>query len=74
MKYYNEVKKCLTFINKNYNPSFIEIAKNVTNEIKKLWVKASIPTISHNRTVQLLRSYHEKSRTLLKSYKKRKEK
>ena len=73
MKYYNEVKRCLTSINKNYDPSFIEIAENVTNKIEKFWVKASIPTVSHKHTVQLLRSYHEKSRTLLKSYKKRKE-
>ena len=36
MKYYNEVKKRLARTKKNYNPSFTEIAENVTNEIKKL--------------------------------------
>ena len=73
MKYYNEVKRFLACTKKNYNPSFTEIAENVTNEIEELWVNAFIPTVSHNRTIQLLRSYHEKSRTLLKPYQKRKE-
>ena len=39
MKYYNEIKRCLAFTKQNYNPCFTEIAENVTNEIKKLWVR-----------------------------------
>ena len=68
MKYHNEVKRCLACTQKNYNPSSTE---NVTNEIKKLWAKASILTVSHNCSVQLSQSYHEKSRTQLKPYQKR---
>ena len=70
MKYFNEVERCLACTQKNYNPSSTE---NVTDEIKKLWVKASIPTVSHNCRVQLSQSYHEKSRTQLKPYQKRKD-
>ena len=69
----NEVKTWLACTKKNYNPSFTEIAENVSNEIETLWLKASIPIISHYRNVLLLRNYHKKCRTLLKPYQKRKE-
>lgn len=55
-------------------PSFKEIATDVVVEVEKLWQKASIPTVSHTRVLQMLRCYHDKYRALIKNYRQRKDK
>ena len=68
IKYRNEVKRNLTSTSKNYFPCFIDLAEGITREVEKFWKKTSIPTLSHNRVVQLLRRNHAKYRMLLKPY------
>ncbi|KAK4871958.1 hypothetical protein RN001_016082 [Aquatica leii] len=57
-------------INKK-EPVFSEIAEEVSVKLEEIWNKASIPTISHNRILQLLNSYHHKYMKLKKPFKDR---
>ena len=53
------------------DPSVGEISELVATKIERIWIKASIPTISHTRVLQMLRAYHDKYRKLLKPFKQR---
>lgn len=44
----------------------------IAAKVKEIWDKASLPTVSHKRILQLIRDYHEKYRCLMKPYKERK--
>src|ERR1700761_9224411 len=52
-------------------PSVAEIAEEVALEVEGLWIKASIPHISHKRVTEKIRMFHDKYRNLLKSFKNR---
>ena len=58
--------------NNNKEPSFFVIAGIVAKKIEALWQKASLPMVSHDRVVQLIKNRHEKYRNLLRSHKRRK--
>jgi len=64
----NELK--VTPISKE--PMFAEVAIPIALQIAGLWLKSSIPIISHQRVVEKLKLYHDKYRNLLKPYKSRK--
>ena len=51
IKYYNHVKSNSNSANKNYYPSFIDVAEDTTREVKKLYKKESVPTVIYNRVV-----------------------
>ena len=70
IRYFNQVRFNLMVGNRN--PSFLDIADPVILAVEKIWKKASIPTVSHVRIVQILRAYHTKYKSLLKPYKGRK--
>ncbi|KAH9638792.1 hypothetical protein HF086_002032 [Spodoptera exigua] len=70
MKYYNLVRHQLKLENNSKKePSINEISEIVSSKVECLWRKASIPTVSHNRVMQLIKSYHAKCKNLLKSLK-----
>lgn len=47
--------------------------EEVANKLEETWKRASIPVIDHYSILRKIRSYHDKYRTLLKSYKARKD-
>lgn len=51
-------------------PTFNQIADIVTNKIETLWIKSSIPIVTHKRVLQILKCYHSKCNNLKKSLKK----
>ena len=69
---YEAVMKCYLFERaqlrqeSNKDPSAKIIARNVAEKIKSVWVKASIPTVSHERINKKLMDYHGKYRNLMK--------
>lgn len=70
MKYYNLVRHQLKLGNNSKKePSINEISEIVSSKVEYLWRKASIPTVSHNRVMQLIKSYHAKCKNLIKSLK-----
>ena len=46
-----------------------EVSEIVSLNAENIWMKASIPIVSHKRVLQLVGSYHEKYKNLLKSFK-----
>lgn len=70
MKYYNLIRHRLKLENNSKKePSINEISEVVLCKIEYLWRKASLPIVSHNRGMQLIKSYHAKCKNLLKSLK-----
>lgn len=53
-------------------PTVGEISENLATVIEGIWRKASIPIISHTRVLQMIRTYHDRYRKILKSFKGRK--
>jgi hypothetical protein len=53
----------------NKNPSIDVIARKVVDKIELVWERASIPTVSFNRTLKMLKDYHTKYRNILKNNK-----
>ena len=56
----------------NKEPTFGDIAPIVILDVHKLWEKASIPTLSHRRILEMLKTFHAKYRNNLKTKKARK--
>lgn len=56
------------------NNSFSQISNIVAPKVKQLFDKASIPTVSLYRIVQMINAYNNSYRSLMKSYKRDKEK
>ncbi len=52
-------------------PSFQEVGYLVVEKLVMIWRKTSIPIVSRSRIFQMLRSYHSKYRSLMKSAKHR---
>lgn len=58
----------------NKTVSFSQVANIVAPKVKALYDTASIPTVTTYRIVQLISSYHDSYRKLMKSFKRDKEK
>lgn len=77
---YEEVIRCCLLEQYNLasktakSASFSLVSNVVAKEIIALYEKASIPTVTPYRVVQLINSYHSSYRTLMKSYKRDAEK
>lgn len=71
MKHYNHVKHEMQQMSPK-EPSVSEIAEVVASDIQAVWIKASIPIVSHNRILKLIRCSHDEFRKLMKPYKGRK--
>lgn len=56
------------------NESFSKISHRVAAQIEEVYCKASIPTVSRERIVKLIKDYHDKYYTLRKSFSRDKEK
>ena len=72
MKKYLQYRQDLKTPNGKY-PTFSDISHKLCYEIEEIWKKASLPTVTHEQAVKLLRSFHKKYNTILKSYKERKD-
>lgn len=60
MKYYLWVRNdCKVKLN-NVNPSVSDVADKVAERIEEIWHTASLPFISRQRIVQMIRTYNEK--------------
>ena len=55
----------------NRNLLVSEASEILAKRIEDIWKNASIPVVSHQRIVKLLRQYHMKCQNLLKPYKQR---
>ena len=55
-------------------PTFNEIADVVAVKLEHIWKKASIPTVSRDRILKMLRTFHTKYMNLIKPYKERQNK
>ena len=73
MKFYLQTADTLTKKQKMHQSSFTDVADIVIIDVINSWSKASVPTVSHKRAVQLLKVYHTKFTYLLKPYKSRKD-
>ncbi|CAG4988526.1 unnamed protein product [Parnassius apollo] len=72
---YNDVMKNYLFIKyelkpdkKTKEPTIHDISERLAQEVLEIWRKASLPTVSLKRVLQLIRSYHDKYRSLMKPY------
>lgn len=71
MQYYLFVKHKLKSEITSKEPSVSSIAEIVAIDIEKVWLKASIPIVSHTRVLQMIKTYHDKYRNILKLAKSR---
>lgn len=79
---YEDVLKC--FFYEHYNlvlktnnirlVSLSEVSNIVAQQVKSVFNKASIPTVSSYRIVQIINAYHDSYRNLMKSFKRDREK
>lgn len=70
IRYYTWVRKELKLNVKSADPSIIEICKRVATDVQMIWHKASIPTLTHRRIWDLIRSYYKKYKNIMRSFKK----
>ncbi|CAI6354827.1 unnamed protein product [Macrosiphum euphorbiae] len=70
MQYYLFVKHKLKPETTSKEPSVSSIAEIIA-VLEKVWLKASIPVVSHTRVLQMIKTYHDKYRNILKSAKSR---
>lgn len=69
IKYYEWTRREAKFNRSSHKePTFLEIADIVAKKIEGIWIKASLPTVTHARVCQMLKSYHLKYKNLLKSH------
>src|ERR1043165_5002128 len=69
MKYHLYVRNDLKVNPKSNGPTVSAISELVSLRAENIWMKASIPIVSHSRVLQLVRSYTDRYKKLLKSYK-----
>ncbi|KAL4712991.1 hypothetical protein ACJJTC_012061 [Scirpophaga incertulas] len=68
MKYYIFIKYQLKTDKTTKEPTVHDISEILAEEILTIWQKASLPTVSRKRVLQLIRTYHDKYRSLMKPY------
>ncbi|KAK3909621.1 ATP-dependent DNA helicase mph1 [Frankliniella fusca] len=44
----------------NLEPNFSDIAENVSYKVETIYAKASIPSVSHTRVIQMIKAHHAK--------------
>ena len=49
------------------DPDFSNIAETTAQKVERLWMKASLPTVSHRRVKQMILNYHNQYQKVLKS-------
>ena len=69
MRYYVLVKQRLKWNNNNKDASVADIAQQVAVSVENIWLKSSIPLVSHKRVLNMIRSYHDKYMKLIKPLK-----
>ena len=57
----------------NKDPAVADIAVIVAKKLISIYAKASIPTLSLKRIIDMIKSYHAKHRNIMKNYKRKKE-
>lgn len=68
MKYYLFIKYELKTDKTTKEPTVHDISEKLAQEVLDIWQKASLPTVSRKRVLQLIRVYHDKYRSLMKPY------
>ena len=58
-------------MNSQEQPCVTEVATIIAKELEAIWQKASIPTVSRTKIVQLVKNYLDNHRNLLKPFKTR---
>lgn len=71
MKFYLLIQHKMKPTSTSKDPTVAEVADKVSNKIEQLWLKASVPIISHKRVVEKVRLYHDKYKNILKPFKSR---
>ena len=71
MKVYLLIQHQMKPTSTSKDPAVAEVSDKVAKKIEQLWLKASIPIISHKRVVEKIRLYHDKYRNILKPFKSR---
>ena len=66
MKYYFWVRNDCKLKLNNVNPSVSEVADKVAERIEEIWHTASLPFVSRQRIIQMIRTYNEKYMNLKK--------
>lgn len=61
-------RECLKF-ESDKDPSVLDISKKLLIDIKKIWQRASLPTISDQQIIQKIKDYNEKCKSLKKNQK-----
>ena len=70
---YEDIMKCYLYIRQELRalsekePTVGEITDKLVPKVERIWARASIPVVSQTRVSQMIKSYHEKYRNLLKS-------
>lgn len=66
IKYYLWLRNNMLELNKGKDPSVKDLCEIIAIDIEKIWIKASIPTISHQQVVARLISYYCKYKSIKK--------
>lgn len=69
MKHYLLVKDQMKVTPATKEPTITEVSEKVGRVVEGLWLKASLTVISHTRILQMIRSYHDKYRKLMRNIK-----
>lgn len=68
MKNYLYIKHELKPYKATKEPTIHEISERLAQEVLEIWQESSLPTASVKRILQLIRSYHDNYRRLIKPY------
>lgn len=72
MRFYFWVKNdCMSRSSTKRLETVTAITDRVASRVEEIWMKASIPIVTHNRVSQIIRSYYDKYLKLLKNFKER---
>src|SRR6266496_4214024 len=72
MKDYLFVRHTMRNDGRQKEPSVFEIVGHVAFDVEKIWIKASVPVLSQQRVRDLVKTYYDQYRNLMKPYKERK--
>lgn len=73
IKYFLWIRHNLEQDRVNRNLLVSEASEIVAHKIEEIWKSASIPTVSHQRIVALIKEYQKKRKDLLKPYQQRRD-
>jgi hypothetical protein len=71
---FEERKRLMLLSDTKFKVKFPPIAESVAIQVENLFMKASIPTVTHTRVVQMVTSYHEVYYKIRKSFNRDKDK